>query len=227
MLKLPARTSRQQDPLVQGGSPPRHTSGVWSNLLPQGGALVRMSQRYFGIDLDRVVSMSDDELSQYADRAKEMKRLTEVLPILEEHFQTLIEGQIAYEDFNRRVMKQATAAGKKIDAAIVETFLNNREYTLHGNEMSQKVSLGMQRQDNAHQSALNLGQMDFQSALSIAAMKHSQRAREISLKPSIAQKQLELDEIRRNEQGDRRELLKHGSSGTQGRGVGWFRKLWS
>jgi hypothetical protein len=227
MLKLPARTSRQQDPLVQGGSPPRHTSGVWSNLLPKGGALVRMSQRYFGIDLDRVVSMSDDELSQYADRAKEMKRLTEVLPILEEHFQTLIEGQIAYEEFNRRVMKQATAAGKKIDAAIVETFLNNREYTLHGNEMSQKVSLGMQRQDNAHQSALNLGQMDFQSALSIAAMKHSQRAREISLKPSIAQKQLELDEIRRNEQGDRRELLKHGSSGTQGRGVGWFRKLWS
>lgn len=223
---LPARTSGQ-NALAPGGNPPRRSNGVWSNLLPQGGALVRMSQKYFGVDLDRVVSMSDDELSQYADRAKEMKRLLEVLPILEEHFETLIEGQIAYEEFNRRVMKQATAAGKKIDAGIVETFLNNRDYTLHSKEMSQKLGLGMQRQDNAHQSNMTLGQMDFQSALSIAAMKYAQRSRDIAQKLPIAQKQMELDAAQRTVQRDRRELLQHGSAGQHQQGVGWFRKLFS
>lgn len=207
-------------------SPPRRTNtNVWSNLLPQGGALTQMTQKYFGIDLDRVVSISDEELGRYADRSKEMKRLLDVLPILEEHFETLIEGQIVYEEFNRRVMKQATAAGKKIDAAIVETFLNNREYSLYGNEMSQKISLGMQRQDNAHQNNMNLGQMDFQSALSIAAMKYAARSRDIAQKLPSAQKQMELDQADRQRRQDRAELLKHGSGGRYQNGVGWFRKL--
>lgn len=225
-LSLPSRASGQKA-LSQAGSPPRRTSGVWSNLLPQGSALVGMSKKYFGIDLDRVVSMTDQELSDYATRAQEMKRLLDVLPILEEHFETLIEGQIAYEEFNKRVMKGATAAGKKIDAALVETFLNNREYSLHGNEMSQKVSLGMQKQDNSHQSSLNLGQMDFQSALAISAMKHAARSRDIGQKLPIAQLQTELDAQRRAEQQDRTELLKHGNSGRYQKGVGWFRKLFS
>ena len=186
-----------------------------------------MSKKYFGIDMEAVVSMSDDELSDYATRANEMKRLLEVLPILEEHFNTLIEGQIVYEEFNRRVMKSATAAGKKIDAAIVETFLSNRDYTLHGNEMSQKVSLGMQRQDNSHQSSMNLGQMDFQSALSISAMKHAARSKDIANKLPIAQRQMEIDAQRRAEQQDRTELLKHGNAGRYQKGIGWFRKLFS
>jgi hypothetical protein len=184
-----------------------------------------MTEKYFGINLDRITSMSDDELSQYADRASEMKRLTEVLPILEEHFNTLIEGQIAYEEFNRRVMKQATAAGKKIDAAIVETFLNNRDYTLHSNEMSQRTQLGMQRQDASHRNSMQLGQMDFQSALAIAAMKYSAQSRNIAQKIPIAQKQMELDEAARQQRQDRSEHLKYGSGGRHQNGVGWFRRL--
>lgn len=227
MNLLPSRRTSEQGPLAAAGSPPRRTNGVWSNVLPQGGALTRMTQKYFGIDLDRVVSMSDDELSQYADRASEMKRLTEVLPILEEHFNTLIEGQIAYEEFNRRVMKQATAAGKKIDAAMVETFLNNREYGLHRDEMSQRMDLGMKRQDNAHQGSMKLGQMDFQSALAVAAMKHSARSRDIANKIPIAQKQMELDEAARQQRQDRSEHLKYGSGGRHQNGVGWFRRLFT
>ena len=226
MKLLPSRTSPRELPGA-GNPPPRTPSGVWSNILPSGGALRSMSRKYFGIDLDRVTTMSDSELSQYADRASEMKRLTDVLPILENHFQTLIEGQIAYEEFNRRVLKQATAAGKKIDNAIVETFLANQDYVHHGVEMSQKTQLGMQRQGIADQNTLNLGQMDFQSALTIMAMKTQQRQREIALKPYQARQQLDLDVARRAEHQDRVELLKHGNRGQHQNGVGWWRKLWS
>jgi hypothetical protein len=57
--------------------------GIASHILPHAQQLHERARRYFNIDLSRLPQMSDQELAQYADRAIAMKRLREMLPILE------------------------------------------------------------------------------------------------------------------------------------------------
>ncbi|MBD1834896.1 hypothetical protein H6F61_19890 [Cyanobacteria bacterium FACHB-472] len=59
--------------------------------------LVGLTKSYFNIDLKELSNMTDQQLAEFADRAAAMDRLIEVLPILEKHFKTLIEGQVKYE----------------------------------------------------------------------------------------------------------------------------------
>jgi hypothetical protein len=87
--------------------------GLQSHLLPHAGALTERATRYFGIDLARLPQMSDHELALFADRATAMTRLKDVLPILEKHFTTLIEGQVEYEQFVQRVLNKLREAPSK------------------------------------------------------------------------------------------------------------------
>jgi hypothetical protein len=89
------------------------SQGIQSHVLPHAGALTERANRYFGLNLAALPQMSDRELAQFADRATAMTRLKEVLPILEKHFTTLIEGQAEYEQFIQRVLSKSRKAPSK------------------------------------------------------------------------------------------------------------------
>ncbi|MBR8840293.1 MAG: hypothetical protein DSM106950_41460 [Stigonema ocellatum SAG 48.90 = DSM 106950] len=173
--------------------------------------LAALTNRYFGIDLENLDSMSDEQLAAYADMAKDAKRWQEIIPILEKHFQEIIEGQLAREQFYAEVQKTATQAGKKIDSNILQTYLAAKGYDLHLKVMSQKAYNGAARLDAEHRSAVQIELTDFQSYLQLVTHRHQKQEKAISGR--VAQ-QKENEEIREQEQEQRqyrKDLLQNGT----------------
>jgi hypothetical protein len=156
--------------------------GIQSHLLPHAGALTERATRYFGIDLARLPQMSDHDLALFADRATAMTRLKEILPILEKHFTTLIEGQAEYEQFVQRVLKQVEKGSKQIDKSLLDTWLLSKGYDKHLQLLNQKAGHGMERLNAEYRSEQDLNRLDFQSAVKLIHLRHQNRAKAISEK---------------------------------------------
>ncbi|MFM7448537.1 MAG: hypothetical protein ACKO24_08065 [Leptolyngbyaceae cyanobacterium] len=193
---------------------------IQSHSLPHAKTLVDRAGRYFGIDLTRLTEMSDGDLSQFADRAIAMKRLRKLLPILEKHFTELIEGQMEYEAFVQRVLKQTEKGAKAIDKNILDAWLLSRGYDKHWQLMNQKAGHGAAKQDAETRSELDLNKLDFNSAIRMIQLKHQNRAKQIEQKvPNAIADMKRQDEIRQAEQ-QRVELLTYGSAGKPGGAMG-------
>ncbi|MBD1890499.1 hypothetical protein [Coleofasciculus sp. FACHB-SPT9] len=190
--------------------------------------LAGLTKNYFGIDLAELPNMTDQQLAEYADRAAAMDRLIEVLPILEKHFKTLIEGQVKYEQFVAEVQKDAAAAAKKIDQQILNVFLAGKGYQQHIRLMGEKAQNGIRLLDAEGRSALTLERMDFQTAMQIVARRHQSGARRIQEKIPLMERREALSEQVRKEREDRKDLLTNGSRSSAGKkgfwqGIGdWF-----
>ncbi|MBD1893166.1 hypothetical protein [Coleofasciculus sp. FACHB-129] len=172
--------------------------------------LVGLTKNYFGIDLAELPNMTDQQLAEYADRAAAMARLIEVLPILEKHFKTLIEGQVKYEQFVADVQKDAAAAAKKIDQQILNVFLAGKGYQQHIRMMSEKAANGVRLLDADGRSALMLERMDFQTALQIVARRHQNGTRRIQEKIPQMERREALAEQVRKERDERKDLITNG-----------------
>ncbi|MEP0858111.1 hypothetical protein [Trichocoleus sp. DQ-U1] len=122
--------------------------------------LAGLTKNYFGIDLEQLPNMTDQQLAEFADRVSAMKRLIDVLPILESHFKTLIEGQVQYEEFVANIQKDAAAAAKKIDQQILNVFLAGKNYQQHIRMMGEKAANGVRLIDAEGRSALTLERID-------------------------------------------------------------------
>lgn len=192
--------------------------GIASHILPHAQQLHERARRYFNIDLSRLPQMSDQELAQYADRAIAMKRLREILPILEKHFTELIEGQVEYEQFIQRVLKQVEKGSKTIDKSLLDAWLVDRGYTKHLALMNQKAGLGAQKQDAELRSETNLNQMDFNSAIRMIHLRHQRQRRQIQEKVPRAIREQQIQEQLRQQSEQRRELLTYGTQGKPGKG---------
>lgn len=189
--------------------------------------LTGILQKYFGIPLEKLPEMSDAELAQFADRAIDMKRLREVLPILEKHFTELIEGQIEYEGFVTRVQKSAAVSAKKIDQNTLETFLVGKGYQQHIGLMGQKARNGLALLQAENRSAISLEHLNFSTALQLVAMRHQRSAQNIQLKIPQAQRREQLAQQQREQRQQRKDLLAYGTAQTQSKnwwqGLGdWF-----
>ncbi|MEW5858744.1 MAG: hypothetical protein AB1861_15370 [Cyanobacteriota bacterium] len=191
--------------------------------------LTGLTKKYFGIDLPELPNMTDQELAEYTNRAAAMDRLIEVLPILEKHFKTLIEGQVAYEQFVAEIQKDAAAAAKKIDQQILNVFLAGKGYQQHLQLMSEKAANGVRLIDAEGRSSLMLERMDFQTALRIVARKHQNNVRRINEKIPLMERREALSEQTRKEREERKDLLTNGSRSSAGKkgfwqGIGdWFK----
>lgn len=191
--------------------------GVQSHVIPHSSNLVKRAQQYFGIDLNRLPQMSDQELAQFADRANAMKRLRGMLPILEKHFTELIEGQIEYDQFIQRVLKQVEKGSKTIDKAVLDAWLTDRGYTKHLQLMNQQAGLGANKQDAEFRSQYNLNQLDFNSALRMIHLRHRNQQQQIQERVPKAMADMQRQEHLRKEAEKRRELLTYGTQGKPGK----------
>src|SRR5579883_2260379 len=194
------------------------SQGIQSHLLPHAGALVERANRYFGIDLVRLPSMSDHELALFADRATAMSRLKDVLPILEKHFTTLIEGQVEYEAFVQRVLKQVSKGSKQIDKGLLDAWLLSKGYDKHLQLLNQKAGHGMQKLEAEYRSEYDLNRLDFQSAIKLIHLRHQNRAKAIGEKVPQAVRQMRVQEGLRQQAETRKELLTYGTAGKPGKG---------
>lgn len=183
--------------------------------------LAGLTKNYFGIDLKELPNMTDQQLAEYADRAAAMDRLIEVLPILEKHFKTLIEGQVKYEQFVAEVQKDAAAAAKKIDQQILNVFLAGKGYQQHVRMMGEKAANGIRLLDAEGRSALTLERMDFQTALQIVARRHQSGARRIQEKIPLMERREALAEQVRKEKEERKDLITNGSRSSAGKKGFW------
>ncbi|MEP0799058.1 hypothetical protein [Funiculus sociatus] len=181
--------------------------------------LVGLTKNYFGIDLERLPEMSDQELAEFADRAQAMERLIEVLPILEKHFKTLIQGQVAYEQFVANVQRDALAAAKNIDNQILSVFLAGKGYQDHLKLMSDKARHGVLKLQSESRSELALERMDFQTALQLVQRRHQAKALRIQEKIPLMERRESLSEQVRQEREARKDLLTNGTrSGSSKKG---------
>ncbi len=192
--------------------------GLQSHILPHAGALTERANRYFGIDLARLPQMSDHELALFADRATAMTRLKDVLPILEKHFTTLIDGQVEYEQFVQRVLKQVEKGSKQIDKSLLDAWLLSKGYDKHLQLLNQKAGHGMQKLEAEYRSEYDLNRLDFQSAVKLIHLRHQNRAKAIGEKVPQAQRQLQVQEALRRQAETRKELLTYGTTGKPGKG---------
>jgi len=171
--------------------------------------------------------MTDEQLGEFADRAKAMERLIEVLPILEKHFKTLIQGQVAYEQFVANVQREALAAAKNIDNQILNVFLAGKGYQDHLKLMGDKARHGVLKLQSESRSASALERLDFQTALQLVQRRYQSGARRIQERIPLMERREALSEERRREREERKDLL---TNGTQSRdkkgfwqGIGdWF-----
>ena len=190
--------------------------------------LVGLTKNYFGIDLEQLPNMSDQQLAEFADRAHAMDRLIEVLPILEKHFQTLIQGQVAYEQFVVNIQKDAASAAKKIDQKILDVFLAGKGYQQHIRMMGEKAANGVRLIDAEGRSATLLERLDFNTALQIVARRHQSGVNRIQEKIPQMERREALSEEARKEKQERTDLLTNGSRSSAGKkgfwqGIGdWF-----
>ena len=196
----------------------RHV-GMQSHLLPHAGALTERATRYFGIDLARLPQMSDHDLALFADRATAMTRLKEILPILEKHFTTLIEGQAEYEQFVQRVLKQVEKGSKQIDKSLLDTWLLSKGYDKHLQLLNQKAGHGMERLNAEYRSEQDLNRLDFQSAVKLIHLRHQNRAKAIGERLPQAKRQMQVQEALRQQAENRKELLTYGTAGKPGKGL--------
>ena len=192
--------------------------GIQSHLLPHAGALTERANRYFGIDLARLPSLSDNDLALFADRATAMTRLTEVLPILEKHFTTLIEGQVEYEAFVQRVLKQVSKGSKQIDKSLLDAWLLSKGYDKHLQLLNQKAGHGIQKLEAEHRSEYDLNRLDFQSAIKLIQLRHQNKAKAIGERIPQAQRQLQVQDTLRQQAETRKDLLTYGTAGKPGKG---------
>ena len=184
--------------------------------------LVGLTKNYFGIDLQRLPQMSDQELAEFADRAQAMERLIEVLPILEKHFKTLIQGQVAYEQFVANVQRDALAAAKIIDQQILSVFLAGKGYQEHLKLMSDKARHGVLKLESESRSALSLERLDFQTALQLVQRRHQISARRTQEKIPRMERREALAEQSRRESEQRKDLLTNGTRSADKKGF-WQR----
>jgi hypothetical protein len=198
------------------------------NLNPK---LAALANSYFGIDLQNLDSMSDEQLAAYADMARDSERWLEIIPILEQHFQKIMQAQLAREQFYAAVQKAATNAGKQIDKAILQTFLAAKGYDLHLRQMSQKAHNGAARLDADHRAAVSLELKDFQSYLQLVQWRHQRQEKAIAQRLPQAQSHAELAEAQAEQKAYRKNLLTQGTEAAnrnrqQRRGFGgvwdWF-----
>ena len=194
------------------------SQGIQSHLLPHAGALVERANRYFGIDLAALPSMSDQQLAQFADRATAMTRLKEILPILEKHFTTLIEGQVEYEAFVQRVLKQVSKGSKQIDKSLLDAWLLSKGYDKHLQLLNQKAGHGMAKLEAEHRSEYDLNRLDFQSAIKLIHLRHHNKAKAIGERVPQARRQLQVQEQLRQQAESRKELITYGTQGKPGKG---------
>ncbi|OUC15340.1 MAG: hypothetical protein B0A82_07620 [Alkalinema sp. CACIAM 70d] len=203
----------------------RGNHNIHSHVAPHGGAALRSVNRLFGIDLARIGEMSDLELAEFADRAKRMKDLQQILPILEQHFEALIQGQLEYEQFVQRILKAGTTAAKQIDKTVLDAWLADQGYRSHLQHLNQEAhrKIGIMRAEQQSQQAL--GELNFQTTLQLIAMKHRRAERKEQERIPIARTKMMVDNLQANQQKRRMELLTHGTQGAHGRGIGWFDRM--
>lgn len=212
-LALSPRSRRSNRP--GGGRRQQHQIG--SNLLHHAPNVAASINRYFGIDLHNLPNMSDQQLAQFADRALQMKRLRETLPILDRHFQELIEGQLEYEQFVQKFLKYGGAAAQKIDKGVLDAYLLSQGYNNHLKLMSQESAQGSQKLNAEFQAASSLNQLDFQTSLRMVALRRQNKQQQIREKIPRYLQQQQLSEQQRLAAQQRRDLLTHGTQ-TQPRG---------
>jgi hypothetical protein len=194
--------------------------GIRSNLLPHTGNVARAMHQYFGINLDALPQMSDQQLAEFANRAQEMKRLRQALPILDQHFQELIEGQLEYEQFIQKFLKMGGKAAEKIDKGILDAYLLSIGYNNHIKLMSQQSANGAQKLNAEFQAAFSLNQLDLQTSLKLVQMRRQTAQKQIHDRIPNYQKQQQISEQQRLANQQRRDLL---MNGTQQQGGIWGR----
>lgn len=195
--------------------------GIHSNLLPHTGNVARAMHQYFGIDLNALPQMSDHQLAEFANRAQEMKRLRQALPILDQHFQELIEGQLEYEQFIQKFLKIGGKAAEKIDKGILDAYLLSIGYNNHVKLMSQQSTNGAQKLNAEFQAAFSLNQLDLQTSLKLVQMRRQTAQKQIRDRIPNYQKQQQISEQQRLANQQRRDLLMNGTQ--QQRGGIWRR----
>ena len=173
--------------------------------------LAALTDRYFGIDLNSLDSMSDEQLAAFADMAKDAERWLEIIPILEQHFQKIMQGQMEREQFYSSVQKAAAQAGKRIDNSILQTFLASKGYDTHLRLMSQKAHNGAGKIDAEHRSAVGLELKDFQSYLQLVHWKHQRSEKQIAQRLPQAQRNAQLQEQEQERKAYRKDLLTEGT----------------
>ncbi|MBD1836145.1 hypothetical protein H6F61_26535 [Cyanobacteria bacterium FACHB-472] len=190
--------------------------------------LVGLTKNYFNIDLKELPNMTDQQLAEFADRAAAMDRLIEVLPILEKHFKTLIEGQVKYEQFVAEVQRDAAKAAKQIDQQILSVFLAGKGYQDHLKLMGDKARHGVLKLQSESRSALSLERLDFQTALQLVQRRHQTGAQRIQERIPLMERREAIAEQTRKESEARKDLLNNGTrsnSNNKGfwQGIGdWF-----
>lgn len=192
--------------------------GIQSHVSGHAGMLADRAVRYFGIDPRAVPGMSDQELSQLADRAIAMENLTKILPIVEKHFRTLIEGQVEYEQFCQRVYAEVAKGSKQIDKTVLDAWLLSKGYDKHLQLMNQKAGHGMERLNAEFQSEYDLNRLDFRSAIKLIHLRHQNKAKAIGERVPRAINQMKMQEALRHEAEERKELLEYGTKGKPGKG---------
>lgn len=202
-------------------NPNRNTSAITRQNSRQTGRLPgvqalnaklsALTNRYFGIDLQSLDGMTDEQIGAFADMALDAERWMEIIPILEQHFQKIMQGQMAREQFYAAVQKSATQAGKRIDNSILQTFLTAKGYDAHLQLMSQKAHNGAAKLDADHRSSVALELKDFQSYMQLVAWKHKRQEKIIAGKVAQAQLNASEQEAEAERRAYRKDLLTNGT----------------
>lgn len=173
--------------------------------------LSALTNRYFGIDLGNLDSMTDEQIGAFADMALDAERWMEIIPILEQHFQKIMQGQMAREQFYAAVQKSAAQAGKRIDNSILQTFLAAKGYDAHLQLMSQKAHNGSAKLEADHRSAVSLELKDFQSYLQLVSWKHQRQEKAIAGRVKQQQDNASEQEVKTERKAYRKDLLTNGT----------------
>lgn len=184
-----------------------------------------LAKNYFGIDLAAIPTASDEELAEYADKARAAKELQEIIPILKKHFQELIDGQVAYEQFIADTQKEVAKAAKSIDKNVLDAWLNSQGYKAHVGIMGQKARNGILKLQAETRSAVNLEQMDFNVALQMIARRQQARLKEIQAKPAQAEQREQLAADVREQRQRRKDLLTYGSAASAPQKKGFWENM--
>ncbi len=189
--------------------------------------LAGLAKNYFGLDLENLHTATDADLAYYADRAIAMEKLTESLPILEKHFKTLIDGQVAYEQFVTNVQREVEKGAKAIDKNILDVWLLSKGYENHIKVMGEKARVGLLKIEGETQNAIHITNLDFDMAMRLVALRHSDRIKEINSRWPIAQERQLIQTQQRKERQDRKNLLTYGTKSQQDKGLlgnlwGWM-----
>jgi hypothetical protein len=165
---------------------------------------------YFGLNPEKFVDMSPEELGQFVDGAKLAKYFSENWEKIAEYVRDYIQGVVDYNEFVTRCVKAGVAGMKKIDKNTLDVLLQHKSYKNNQSKLAQESRVEDQLMQQSLADHIDLSEYDLNMSLQMMAAKLLYEKQKIDARPMDEQARADAQQVEQERKQYVKNLLNYG-----------------